>query len=36
VNGSFQPVWLRAAVIVAAIAGAVLAAWLFGVLSTPA
>ena len=33
-NGSFQPVWLRVAVIVAAIAGVLVAVWLFALLAT--
>ena len=32
-NGSFQPVWLRVAVIVAAIAGVLVAVWLFALLA---
>ena len=33
-NGSFQPVWLRVAVILAAIAGVLVAVWLFALLAT--
>jgi hypothetical protein len=36
VSGGFQPVWLRFAVIAAAVVGVVLAFWLFGILATPA
>lgn len=32
-SGGFQPGWLRAAVIVAAVVGVVAAVWLFGVLA---
>jgi hypothetical protein len=35
VSGSFQPTWLRGAVIVAVVVGIALAVWLFGVLSAP-
>ena len=33
-NGSFQPVWLRVAVALAAIAGVLVALWLFALLAT--
>lgn len=33
-NGSFQPVWLRVAVVIAAIAGVVVAVWLFALLAS--
>ena len=33
-NGSFQPVWLRVAVILAAVAGVVIAVGLFALLAT--
>jgi hypothetical protein len=35
VSGGFQPVWLRFAVLLAAVIGVVVAVWLFGVLATP-
>jgi hypothetical protein len=36
VNDRFQPVWLRFAVVVAAIVGVALAWWLFGSLASGA
>lgn len=30
----FEPAWLRVAVVIAAIAGVVAAAWLFGILAS--
>ena len=35
-NGSFQPVWLRVAVVLAAIAGVLVTVWLFALLATGA
>jgi hypothetical protein len=34
VNGGFQPVWLRFAVVLAALVGVVVAVWLFGTLAS--
>jgi hypothetical protein len=34
VNGSFQPVWLRFAVVLAALGGVIVAVWLFGILAS--
>jgi hypothetical protein len=33
VTGSFEPGWLRVAVLVAVVLGVIAAAWLFGVLA---
>lgn len=33
-NGGFQPVWLRFAVVLAALVGVVVAVWLFGTLAS--
>jgi hypothetical protein len=35
-NRGFQPVWLRVAVLLAAIVGVVVAVWLFGILASGA
>ena len=32
-SGGFQPVWLRFAVVVAAVVGVIIAIWLFGMLA---
>jgi hypothetical protein len=34
VNGSFQPVWLRVAVVLAAVGGLIAAVWLFASLAS--
>jgi hypothetical protein len=34
VNGGFQPVWLRFAVLLAAAIGVIVAVWLFGILAS--
>ena len=35
-NGSFEPVWLRVAVVLAAIVGIIVAVWLFAILASGA
>ena len=33
-SGGFQPVWLRFAVLLAAVVGVIVAVWLFGILAS--